>query len=627
MSPCRPSRREAVAYSVSLLAGVTAGRAAQATVAARSMGKRGGVMVTRPDELLRRIMAAPCRVEDSNHSVVDDSRVQLKRSWNGRTCTSSLRNVSHSPVQVGNIILFDLTPHDLDMQTPVYAEAFQMLSQTTGTLGEPRDFVYPDRIHYKISEPDNLRTGYGLFNLDFGKHGWALLGFASCHRFIGRISWGPDSLRISLDPEGLELKPGETWHLEEFIMLAGDHRSRLFEQLSGALAVNHPRMRLDKIPTGWCSWYCYGPTVTRADIHENMVEFSRKMPGLEYIQIDQGYEPFAGDWLDPNPAFGDIVSLCADIHEAGYSPAMWVAPFIAERGSRVLREHPDWFVKNAHGLPLDSSTVGFGGWYHGPWYVLDGTHPGAQEYIETVFTTMREKWGVHYFKLDANYWGAIHGGQFHDPGATRIEAYRRGMSAVVRGAGPGAVILGCNAPMWPSLGLVNAMRTSNDIDRSWNSVSETAHENLLRSWQNGGLWASDPDVICLTQNGAEMADNLRSFHATAIHAVGGLMLGSDKAYDMNAVSLDYLGKLVMSTGRSATFEDMRFHVGVTLIAGRTFYHCFNWDDTPVDRMLHLPHRCRLTNYWTNDDLGVHEGDYLVKGLPARSACLLVSTSP
>ena len=64
---------------------------------------------------------------------------------------------------------------------------------------------------------------------------------------------------------------------------------------------------------------------------------------------------------------------------------------------------------------------------------LDGTHPDAQAHLERVFTTMRDEWGCTYFKLDANFWGAIHGGRFHDPRATRIEAYRRGMAAVLRG--------------------------------------------------------------------------------------------------------------------------------------------------------------------------------------------------
>ena len=45
---------------------------------------------------------------------------------------------------------------------------------------------------------------------------------------------------------------------------------------------------------------------------------------------------------------------------------------------------------------------------------------------------MRRDWGCTYFKLDANFWGAMHGGRFHDAHATRVEAYRRGMDAIRR---------------------------------------------------------------------------------------------------------------------------------------------------------------------------------------------------
>jgi alpha-galactosidase len=72
---------------------------------------------------------------------------------------------------------------------------------------------------------------------------------------------------------------------------------------------------------------------------------------------------------------------------------------------------------------------------------------------------MREEWGCAYFKLDANFWGAIHGGRFHDPKATRVEAYRRGMQAIRRGAGD-AFLLGCNHPIFPSLGLIDGSRSS-----------------------------------------------------------------------------------------------------------------------------------------------------------------------
>ena len=150
----------------------------------------------------------------------------------------------------------------------------------------------------------------------------------------------------------------------------------------------------------------------------------------------------------------------------GFEPAIWVAPFIAEAKSNLFQQHPDWFVKDDAGKPLlRSDKVTFGGWRRGPWYVLDGTHPQVQQHYENLFRTMRREWGCTYFKLDANFWGAIHGGRFHDPRATRVEAYRRGMQAILRGADDG-FILGCNHPIWASVGLIHGSRSSNDIKRT-----------------------------------------------------------------------------------------------------------------------------------------------------------------
>ena len=85
-------------------------------------------------------------------------------------------------------------------------------------------------------------------------------------------------------------------------------------------------------------------------------------------------------------------------------------------------------MKGADGKPLASSEVTFQGWRRGPWYALDGTNPEVQRHLENLFRVLRQQWGVTYFKLDANFWGAMHGARLYDPKATRIEAYRRGMA-------------------------------------------------------------------------------------------------------------------------------------------------------------------------------------------------------
>jgi alpha-galactosidase len=496
-----------------------------------------------------------------------------------------------------------------------------MLSQTAGTLKSPIDLSeYTDRNHYRLPEPDSLRTVYNLFTLNLGKEGYVLLGFISSKRFVGRFSFSPRQLQVSMDPEGLTIAPGEKWEMETFTALQGPDRNALLTRFANDIQSVQPRLPLKKIPTGWCSWYCYGDKTTKSIIQENLEHFSTMEPRLEYIQIDDGYSPYEGDWLDPSPDFGSMDSTIRAIREKGFQPAIWVAPFIAEKDSRLFREHPDWFIKDDAGRPLNSATKGFGGWRHGPWYALDGTNPEAQQFLEQTFRTMSEKWGIHYFKLDANYWGTL-AGKHHDPHATRVEAYRRGMEAILRGAGPDAVILGCNAPMWPSIGLVNMMRTSNDIDRSWEKFSGTGRENLERAWQNGRLWVNDPDCLLLAGN-PDLSDNLWIFHATVLHAVGGLILSGDKAADLREKALAILKKSIPSTGIGATFKDNDFRLGVTKTGNQTFFHCFNWTDKPINILIPLTGTYRLVDYWSGREIGIFSGKYLLRDLPARSARLI-----
>ncbi len=281
-------------------------------------------------------------------------------------------------------------------------------------------------------------------------------------------------------------------------------------------------------------------------------------------------------------------------------------------------------MQGPDGSPLSSDKIGFGGWKNGPWRVLDGTNPGAQKHLEDVFRFMREKWGMTYFKLDANYWGAIHGGHHYDPKATRVEAYRRGMEAIIRGAGPGTVILGCNAPMWPSLGLVNAMRTSNDIGRSWGCFSSSGRENLNRDWQNGRLWVNDPDVVELAGK-PDITPNLWQFRATIVSAVGGLIINGDKVQDLGPPQIEMLRKLIPPNGKGARFDSFKYEVGETDVGDLHYHYLFNWTIQSVDRTFHLDRRSRLKNFWTDEDLGIHEGDFTVKDLPGQSADIIVSS--
>jgi alpha-galactosidase len=388
---------------------------------------------------------------------------------------------------------------------------------------------------------------------------------------------------------------------------------------------NHPPLKFKEPPSGWCSWYCFGASVTAQQVLENLDFIAKNIPSLKYIQIDDGYQPYMGDWLDTGSAFGgDVRGVLKQIRERGFEPAIWVAPFIAEEGSQVFRKHPDWFVQGEDGKPLSSAKVTFQGWRRGPWYVLDGTHPAVQEHFEHVFRTMRQDWGCTYFKLDANTWGAMHGGRLHDPKATRVEAYRRGMQAVIKGAGDG-FILGCNHPIWASVGLIHGSRSSNDIKRTWARTASVAKQNLLRAWQNGRLWWNDPDAVVLIANrGSDLTPDEYRFHATSIYASGGMILSGDDLTQITPQALAMLRKLQPATGVAARWEDDSLRVGVMDLGSRKAICLLNWEDTPQKLTFRLKGRHKVQELWSGEERPAVDGTGTIE-LPPHGGAVLVCT--
>ena len=544
--------------------------------------------------------------------------VRLERLWLGDLCRMRVVNTGKESVAVKEVVLFDLK-HDLPGETALYGESFQMLSQTAGTLAAPVDLAYSELKHYRIPQPEDARVVTGMMTLSPSEGDHRLMAFTSCRRFSGRFYLRPGSIQVVADTEGLTLGPGEAWTLEEFLFVAGSSRPALLERLAREINRNHPPLRFAKPPTGWCSWYCFGPSVTAQQVLDNLDTISKQIPGLKYVQIDDGYQPAMGDWLETGGAFGgDIRGVLKEIKKRGFEPAIWVGPFIAEAGSRVFREHPEWFVQDAAGKPLSSERVTFAGWRRKPWYALDGTHPGAQRHLEDVFRTMRQEWGCTYFKLDANFWGAMHGGHFHDAKATRIEAYRRGMEAVRRGAGD-SFLLGCNHPVWGSFGLIHGSRSSGDVSRKWSVMKTIARETLNRNWQNGRLWWNDPDCVLLKGN--VTPDELQ-FHATAVLASGGMVLAGDDLTQIPMNVMNVLKKFLPPTGVAAEFEDASLEAGVIPAAGEPIVCAFNWSDELKTIRVPLPRAGVLVDFWSGANLGRHERVFEVRGMAPHSARLL-----
>jgi len=564
------------------------------------------------------------QVKLADGAQANSSDYAIETTTAGASTQFTLRNLSDSPLVIAEIVLADWR-HGLPSSTLFYGEGYTMLSQMGGTLGQPVDLgEYTDRAHYKLPQPAGFTTVYGMMTLSPPGGMATVLGFSSCRRFVGKFHVNDSRIQVVLATEGATLGAGESWKLEELFFSRGTDRNELLRQLADAIGRHHPRQQHRKLPTGWCSWYCFGPNVTAQNVRENLQVMSRKASRLTYVQIDDGYQPWMGDWLDTGKAFGGGVQVVLEqIESAGFEPAIWVAPFVASPESQLFKRHPDWFVKDRSGQPLRSDKFTFGGWRLGPWYMLDGTHPQAQDYLEQTFRTMREDWGCTYFKLDANTWGALPEGVRHDPTATSVEAYRQGMAAIRRGS-EDAFLLGCNHPMWPSLGEVHGSRSSRDVRRHWKTIRGLSRENLMRNWQNNRLWWNDPD--CLVISGGLTADE-RTFHLTATFASGGMLLSSDDLTKLSDDQLAHITRCIPDPGNAAEFLTEKLEVGFIshpskLQPDAQLAVALNWGDSPVQRSIPLQHKCRVVDYWTDEDLGVHQQSFELPGMPPHSGRLL-----
>ena len=310
---------------------------------------------------------------------------------------------------------------------------------------------------------------------------------------------------------------------------------------------------------------------------DNLAAIAKDAPQLKYVQLDDGYQPAMGDWLETGKAFGgDVQGVLQAIRKQGFEPAIWVAPFIAEAGSHLFQQHPDWFMKGDDGKPLPADKVTFQGWRRGPWYALDGTNPEVQKHLENVFRTMRRDWGVTYFKLDANFWGAMHGGKLHDPEghahrglsprhagrAARARAIASSWAAIIRSG--------------PSFGLIHGSRSSGDIKRTWDTFQKMARQNLLPQL------AERPALVerSRCRHAERRRCRWKSTASTrrAIMASGGMVLSGDDLSTLPADRLAMLKKLLPPTGVAAEFEDESLthrhgeaegpHAGVRLQLGR-----------------------------------------------------------
>ncbi|MBQ8706524.1 MAG: alpha-galactosidase [Succinivibrionaceae bacterium] len=414
----------------------------------------------------------------------------------------SFRNNLYKEIFPESVPLFSFV---LPADAPIYMEGYQMLSHIGGTASRPvqlgRMNEQKDLRVLKNIASDAVGFNYMLVKIDSF---WYLLGAVSCERTYISFRLKNCSVEVFWEMSGAGVAPRSEFSGEKICLLTSSDRQELLDRY-GALVARSHRPRRSSPVSGWCSWYAYYDKVTQQDVLENLDLMKNDWPELEYLQIDDGYQIHMGDWMIPSDRFtGGLEALCEKIRAAGRKPGIWVAPFIASGDSLMFRQHPDWFVQGPRNRPLAARDVTYGGWRDGAWYMPDFSVSEARDYISEVFSWFRHRLGIDYFKLDALFWGAIPGMKFRRQGMTACEHFRLGMSAIRKAVGEDSYILGCNAPLWPSLGLFEAQRVTDDVERRSARIHEQKTQADARSWMSGRLWFNDVD--CMVHSGVSRED-------------------------------------------------------------------------------------------------------------------------
>ncbi len=245
----------------------------------------------------------------------------------------------------------------------------------------------------------------------------------------------------------------------------------------------------------WSSWYSFYETISRADLDRIVPQLPRL--GFSTVQIDDGWERQVGDW-QPNAKFpAGMRDAAAAISAHGMRPGLWMAPFIALPTAEVVQRNPQMLLRDGAGAPVRAGS-NWGSHY----YTFDFTRQDARDFLTDTIGRAVHEWGFTYLKLDFVNAGAATGVRSDE--IDREAAYREAMLAVRATAGPDAYLLGSGAPVFPSLGVLNAVRTGPDVAPMWDNYatddpSDATARNAVvnavnRLWMRD-LIGLDPDAV------------------------------------------------------------------------------------------------------------------------------------
>ena len=238
---------------------------------------------------------------------------------------------------------------------------------------------------------------------------------------------------------------------------------------------------------GWCSWWAYRTSFDQTTL-EKVVEVLAAQNladyGYRYIQIDDTFQTSMGlaeGWLswDEQKFPGGAAGAVRTITAGRFEPGIWV--YSAFHDEELVKEHPDWFVRNEDGELFKGPWVGYG---------LDGNNEEALAAVVRATERGFRDLGFRYVKIDSlrhllydSYHHAID--HLAAQGADPADTFRRYLGAAREELGRDIFMLACWGVLPESIGIADACRLGGD-------GFGPATLQQYNSW-NGIVWRNDPD--------------------------------------------------------------------------------------------------------------------------------------
>lgn len=288
-------------------------------------------------------------------------------------------------------------------------------------------------------------------------------------------------------------------------------------------------------PSGWCSWYGYQRAFDLDVLAANLDVMETAGLPVDVVQLDDGWQRSLGDW-EPAARFPALDALAGRVADRGRALGLWLTPFTADVRSRVVAEHPGWWIPGV--------TAPFG--TEADMRVLDVTVPAARDHLAAVIRRLTAS--ARWLKLDFLYAGALDGPRHRETGG--LTAYREGLAVIREAAAPGTFLVGCGAPLLASAGgCLDAVRTSPDTagtfqpaggDLTQPAGRSAVEAGRARAYLHGRALRADPDCI-IARPSAERREELAA-HVASLP--GGLRVSGDPLPGLDGWGLETTHRLL-----------------------------------------------------------------------------------